>query len=309
MIQRISQLIGTPARDFIYDVLRFSPPALSVDIGAAAGAVALKIHHMNPGKCRVVAFEPFPGNFVHFERNVGTLPHITLIKKAVSDQPGTAQFYVPSQVEGSEAGWESQVGYSSVGYLVNAAPSGVSRLRRYAQIAKRMTLGVLKNDRRSSMLRVKTTTIDLEFPAEKINFLKIDVQGAEAKVLRGAVNKLRHHAVDLLYAEWTGDHEVVDILAQNGYRIYDSTYIAGLKRPDPKPVEELGFRFLSHVPLSTGESAFEFYLSPDGPDPAEAIAGVQRRQLGWIQTDLIAVSPGYAPVFTEGLSRYMREKT
>jgi FkbM family methyltransferase len=303
MIHRISELVGKPERDFIYEILRFAPPAFSVDIGAAAGAITAKLHNLNPGKGRVVAFEPFPGNFIHFQKNAGDLPNVSLVKKAVSDHVGISQFYVPSQVQGSEAGWENQVGYSSVGYLVSGTTDRVSQLKRYA----RMVLGALRN-RRSSTLRVETTTIDLEFPEEKIDFLKIDVQGAEAKVLRGAAAKLKNHAVDLWYAEWAGDSAVVDLFLQNGYRIYDSTYIAGLNQPrvDLKPFENLGFRFLCEVPLSTGASAFEFYLPPDGPSPEDAITGFQRQKLGWIQTDLIAVSPNFLATFSDAVSRYLQ---
>src|SRR5436189_74409 len=122
MIHRISESLAEPPRDFIYEVLRQAPPQMCVDIGAAAGAVTLKLYSLNPGKCRVVAFEPFPGNFAHFETTAGTLPNVSLVRKAVSDSIGVAQFYVPSSVQGAEAGWEKQVGYSSVGFLVNSSP-------------------------------------------------------------------------------------------------------------------------------------------------------------------------------------------
>jgi FkbM family methyltransferase len=56
------------------------------------------------------------------------------------------------------------------------------------------------------MLLVETTSIDTEFSVgEPIDFMKIDVQGGETRVLLGADGMLRTRRINLLYIEWSGD--------------------------------------------------------------------------------------------------------
>ena len=76
-------------------------------------------------------------------------------------------------------------------------------------------------------LIVETTSIDTEFSVEElIDFMKMDVQGGEARVLLGADGMLRTRRINILYIEWSGDPGVVQALGHHGYRIYDSTYMA-----------------------------------------------------------------------------------
>ena len=137
--------------------------------------------------------------------------------------------------------------------------------------------------------------------------MKIDVQGRESNVLLGSNMMLRNQRINILHIEWSGDPQVIRALATNEYRIYDSTYIAGPKTSDIKPFEQIGFQFVEEVDLSTGKVGYELLLMNKDVSPTEAIRRVRKRGLGWIQTDLIAVSKGFLGRFLEAAKQYNEE--
>jgi FkbM family methyltransferase len=287
LIEKISEVVARPTRNFIYDILSCLDMDLCVDIGAAAGHVTQTLCRLGGANTKVVAFEPFPGNYQFFSRTTTGLPNeITLVKKAVSDEVGTAKFLIGSVVHGGEPGWEDYAGYSSVGYLPENSLQ--SRLKALA----RKVMGVAFRKYRYQELMVETTTLDREFANETVNFVKIDVQGAEDKVLAGASEMLRSERIQMLYVEWAGDPKVIQLLADNQYCVYDSTYVVVPKVYDPRVLEDIGFRCIDEINLSTGKLAYEMVLSPDGDVPIDAIRAAKgHRGVDWIQTDLIAVSP------------------
>lgn len=84
-------LFGT-LENGIYDILPFVEPGLMVDCGAAIGGITAKIRQRSPNS-RIIAFEPFPGNHVHFERRHGNDANITLYKAAVGSVRSAAAFF------------------------------------------------------------------------------------------------------------------------------------------------------------------------------------------------------------------------
>lgn len=126
--------------------------AVVVDVGANFGLYAL--HTANIG-CRTVAFEAAPGPAEclrgNIERN-GLGDRLTLNQRAVSDTVGEAEFY----------------------------------------LAKDVSFSGLRDTGRSEFVErfsVETTDLDSALDGlgvEKVDFLKIDVEGAEWRVLEGA---------------------------------------------------------------------------------------------------------------------------
>ena len=145
----------------------------------------------------------------------------------------------------------------------------------------------------------------MEFPNEEIDFIKMDVQGAEEKVLHGASAALEENRISVLYIEWSGEQGVIDILTNHGYQIYDSTYVVGPKIYDTQPFKDIGFRDITRINLSTGKTAYEMILADDNVSPAEAIRKVKNQGLGWIQTDLIAINSNVKEQFLEATRKYI----
>lgn len=300
MIGKITEIIGQPQRDCIYDILRYLDLGLCLDIGAAAGHVTRTLCHVGGGKTKVVAFEPFPDNHQYFYKTIEGLDNdVRLVKKAVSDSAGTSRFIVGSVVQGTEPDWQKYSGYSSVGFLSPAYGA------RYLKSKIQSIFSAVFKRPGTRILDVKTTTIDMEFPNEVINFIKMDVQGAEEKVLQGASTALEENRINVLYIEWSGEQGVTDILVNHGYQIYDSTYVVGPKTYDTQPFEDIGFRDISRINLSTGKTAYEMILADDNVSPAEAIREVKNRGLGWIQTDLIAINSNVKEQFLEATRKYI----
>lgn len=293
-VKKIATLFDPPHRDFIYSILRNLELGLCVDIGAAAGEHTLYILDAGGPATRVVAFEPFPGNHGFFrEKTAGRA--VRLVPAAVSDVAGKVRFVVDSTVQGSEPGWEKLTGYSSVGFI-----QPLSLKRRLKDVVKK----ALHRDKPAQVLDVSSTTIDLELPGEHIDYMKIDVQGAEASVLRGARRLLDAGEVGILYIEWSGANEEVDFLEERGYTIYDSVYVAGGTSGSFEPFEAIGFEFIKESHLSVGEVAYYMRLPEASISPKEAMAAVAKAHLGWIQTDLIAVSPSVEPEFMEAVAKF-----
>ncbi len=302
MIGKITEIIDQPQRDCIYDILHYLDLGLCLDIGAAAGHVTRTLCHVGGEKTKVVAFEPFPSNHQYFYETIEGLDNdIRLVKKAVSDSAGTSRFIVGSVVQGTEPGWQKYSGYSSVGFLSSAYGA------KYLKSKIQSIFSAVFRRPGTRILDVKTTTIDMEFPNEEIDFIKMDVQGAEEKVLQGASAALEENRIHILYIEWSGEQGVTDILASHGYQIYDSTYVVGPKTYDTRPFKDIGFHDITEINLSTGKIAYEMILADDNVSPTEAIREVKNQGLGWIQTDLIAINPNVKEQFLEATKKYIEE--
>lgn len=81
-----------------------------------------------------------------------------------------------------------------------------------------------------SKLRVRVTTLDDEFPTQRVDLIKVDVEGFEEKVLRGGTRLLKDpsRAPRALYIEvhpfaWkdvrTGSDSLLRLLRDCGYQV------------------------------------------------------------------------------------------
>lgn len=185
--------------DAAYDLLKRLEPGLCVDVGAAIGRATRRILNASPAS-RVVAYEPFAGNHRHFAGNVGDDPRVTLKRVAVADCRGTEPFVVPKVMTQGGTGWAKDLlGYSSVGHL--------------------------SADRGRAHATVDVVRLDDEVNAH-IRFLKIDVQGDELRVLKGAKRLMHDGAIDLIYVEFNGSLPLLRFLRAHGYVLFDGGYMA-----------------------------------------------------------------------------------
>jgi FkbM family methyltransferase len=166
-----------------------APGDLVVDVGANFGLWSLLAARRG---CRVVAVEPVPATRALLARNAernGLADRIELIGAAVSDAAGPIEIAVPH----GESGQAS----------VSADPA--DSLERHL---------------------VEATTLDALIGEGAVRFLKIDVEGHEPAVLRGAERTLRGGRVEYLLLELSnavlergGHHsgELIDLLEGSGY--------------------------------------------------------------------------------------------
>jgi len=154
------------------------------DIGANVGYYSLMAARLSEPHGKVVAFEPLPRNIAFIKRHV-TLnrleERITVIAAAVSDHSGSA--------------WFDPDISTSKGHIAEVG-----------------------------QLEVRLVCIDELVEAGKIpapDVMKIDVEGAEAEVLRGAMHILqtRHPLLYLDTHQREAHEQTVSILADLGYTI------------------------------------------------------------------------------------------
>jgi FkbM family methyltransferase len=170
------------------------PGDVVLDIGANVGFYTLLSGVLAGEGGKVFAFEPSPRNFGFLSRHVkiNGLNNVTLFEAAVADQPGEAMF----------------------DFADSNAKSHLSS---------------------SGSHRVKVLSLDQLLAEGKIarpNLLKIDVEGAEARVLRGARTLLTSGPRPTIFLATHGaevHRECMDLLREMGY---------ALTSADGRPVDQ-----------------------------------------------------------------------
>src|SRR5437868_9503361 len=139
-----------------------------IDVGANVGVYSVPLAVARPGLA-VHAFEPNPTVFKRLERNkaLNRAPNLVLHDSALAEAPGEASFYR----------FDDDVSLSS--------------LNRHA--------AEMHGSPHTTTVRVETLDDVFAGEARRISFIKIDVQGAELRVLAGAKRSLAAHGPVLLF--------------------------------------------------------------------------------------------------------------
>ncbi|MBA2516632.1 MAG: FkbM family methyltransferase [Solirubrobacterales bacterium] len=166
----------------------------AIDIGANNGAILEQIVAVAP-EGRHFAFEPIPALADDLRRR---FPAVTVTTAALSDVAGTAQFTV-----------------------VVDAPA-LSGLKRREDLPA--------ETRRTEVIGVEVVRLDDVVPADASPaFVKVDVEGAEVGVLRGAQQLLAKHRPVVVFEHGSGGADLYgetsgalwDLLDGCGLRIFD----------------------------------------------------------------------------------------
>lgn len=171
------------------------PHQVIFDVGASIGEWSREILHLQP-TAQLLAFEPLPEVFAELSKNCKCQTY----NLALSDQEGKVDFF-------------SYHSHSQLSGLFHR-PIVDQLLHEPPQI-----------------ISVEQTTLDFFCSAhriEKIDFLKIDTEGAELKVLLGAQNLLNSHRIDAIQFEYGGTYldakitlrEVLQLLTHHGYSVF-----------------------------------------------------------------------------------------
>jgi FkbM family methyltransferase len=180
------------------------PGMTVVDVGANHGMFSLEAAHLIGATGTVHAFEPTPGTRELLLNNLAAngISTVNVFSSALSEKPGTALLRVHKEM------------------------SGLNTLASKDVTWNRQTLVA------DEIVEVKVTTLDAhttEQGVDHIDFLKIDVEGFELGVLRGARKLLSEKRADLILLE-IGDvtcatagvepMELLNELESHGYRLH-----------------------------------------------------------------------------------------
>ena len=175
------------------------------DAGAHLGDMASIYEELFP-QADIHCFEPTPQLHEHLRRRFGGSRRAVLHQAALADIPGTVALHVNSE--------------SATNSLFSFA----------ADAAKHLDPAVLGPGR---VIDVPATTIDEVVAAHGVGYvdiLKLDVQGAELRVLQGARRTLEENRIGIIVTEiaWVSvydgqvsPHDLLERLAHHGFALYD----------------------------------------------------------------------------------------
>ena len=199
------------ASDLIFPLLPeiiVSPDPVVIDIGANMGQFASRVARRFPAG-RIYSFEPIRTNGVGLRRVLRWLrvSNVEIFEEAVCDTTGTERIHIPN-FHGYQDG----------------------------------TLAVLERSKRAfsnvtyHVVTVRTSTLDAFVTAQEVgrlDFLKVDTEGAEERVVRGGMQVIST-LLPILYMEVTPDQAWMQVLYDIGYLPF---YTDGVKLHSPRPGE------------------------------------------------------------------------
>jgi len=161
-------------RDFrALALLNFSSLPLLVDIGGNIGQSVLSLYTMVPN-ARVLSFEPNPTVFRKLQRLTRRFPQLTVIPNGLSNETGEAELFIPSYNGSALSGLASFDYESAKGWLSRERVAGFD--------PNKMTVA----SKRVSLARLDDLGLEPDF-------IKIDVQGLEYRVLAGGLETIRKY--------------------------------------------------------------------------------------------------------------------
>lgn len=206
--------------------------AVTVDVGASWGLFSYHLARKVGGSGTVFSYEPHPLNKAALEKLASARPNVHFRPVAVSDTAGSADMQVPV------FGNRHVTAQSSIAHGFEGQ-HGV----------------------RVEKVTVPTVRLDDEIGGRPLDFIKVDVEGHEVSVLRGASALLREYLPPMLIEieQRHLDHPIGDVFAEIediGYTLY---FIDG---PAIRPIDE--FDLETHQLSSIVPNEFTPFSMPDG---------------------------------------------
>jgi len=172
-----------------------------LDVGGAIGNTAILFAKKNPNS-HIWVFEPILETRSKLTNAVSTYNNITIVPKAVGNSIGRTVINMANRI----------------------TSSSILSLKT-EQNSKAFSDTLIKQGEEE----IEITTLDSEIPHDKkISILKIDVQGYELEVLKGAADTLRRTAVVVLelnnHENYEGSpkyYQLDECMRQNGFILYD----------------------------------------------------------------------------------------
>lgn len=164
-----------PQEEMLLRIFDRSESLVVFDVGACEGENAVRYGHLFP-RARVYAVEPLPENIALMNRAVAehSADNVTPIEACLADREAEADFHVssgtPPRYSEQDLDWD--FGNKSSSLLV---PGEANAVHPWLQFTDTIKVATSRLDRLAAHLHIT-----------HIDFLHLDVQGAELMVLRGA---------------------------------------------------------------------------------------------------------------------------
>ncbi|MHA1263502.1 MAG: FkbM family methyltransferase [Candidatus Freyarchaeota archaeon] len=175
----------------------------AVDVGAHQGFYTTKLAKEAGEDGSVLAFEPVPNNLrvLWYNLELNNLRNVVLVQKAVSDYEGKGEMFT---------------------YKVETAKDSAKHFLRGSSPHEPFYAEYLKGKPASPpehSMKVDVTYLDRYIPSiRRVDIVKIDVEGAELRVLKGAWQLLkRFNPKIVLEVHYQMVNEITDYLARLGY--------------------------------------------------------------------------------------------
>jgi FkbM family methyltransferase len=152
-------------------LLNFSSPPLLIDVGGNVGQSVLSLYTIFPN-AKILSFEPNPAVFRKLQRLTKRFPQLTAIPNGLSDETGEAELFIPSYNGSALSGlasfdYESAKGWLSGERIAGFDPNKLTVASERVSLARLDDLGLAPD------------------------FIKIDVQGLEPRVIAGGLETIR----------------------------------------------------------------------------------------------------------------------
>ena len=177
------------------------PESLIFDVGANVGEWSQTALRIQP-TIRLISFEPVPSIFEQLKHNLRECANAQVRNFALSDERGPCTFYY---------------------YSERPDLTGLSGL-----YLREVLKGVILDPEVLNLRQETLTHFCAEESIEKIDFLKIDTEGAEWKVLQGAEALLKEKRITAIQFEYGGTYndakitleQIVRLLTSDGYLVF-----------------------------------------------------------------------------------------
>ena len=203
------------------------------DVGANLGEYTSLIAGSKSQGTKIYAFDPRSSNIEYLKKRFNGDGRIVIIEKALSDYDGSIDFYQNDDL--AQSGADSVYNMAAIGYFCNT--------------------------RKVSVPCATIDSFSAKHQVEHIDLVKIDVEGHELFVLKGAKRLLEKGNIDYIQFEYGHAAraarvfliDLVNFLQAYGYRIY-IIYPKGIKPFRYSPWEENRFDMINFLAVSSKAS-------------------------------------------------------
>jgi FkbM family methyltransferase len=166
-----------------------------VEVGGHIGFITQYFSQLVGPAGKVYVFEPGSNNIRYIRANTASLSNVTVVEKAVSNASGELAFY-----EDDITGQNNSLlpDYKNLDGVARSHGLKANRIARTVQVV----------------------TLDDVLNGEKVDFVKIDIEGYELQALQGAAETLS--SVSKLMVEVTENNQkVFELLRNRGFALYE----------------------------------------------------------------------------------------